>query len=357
MSNFFHQLEVLSISSVSISNDVYTDLWSSTVSETVSFDSSSSLSLSSWSINSFDADYLHANRWQELIAAHIPRLRIFDFQWFGRIDDSNHDYKAYHTLIDGFHSLFWITHGWFFAHQHYQYDNSSWAIFYSVNPYRHNSQYQHPEYEACVQAEKSFESARHITISNPSTAVNYSYRLANISRLNLLGRFYKNNSSFISDLSRIIPLAQITELVLICDNLSMIQLTELLRLSFSLQSLTLMGNTRCPIIEEDETVHSINKKNTKEIPNRGKLTLKHVQTVVEICPHLQYLEMTISENYLERIMRFLLLQNVSKTRRLCMLGIRDAHYGMIRRLHKMINVEKLIDDYSLQHISNTAYLW
>jgi hypothetical protein len=280
----------------------------------------------------------------------MPRLRSFDLQCFGRIRRRN--YQTYHKLINGFDSLFWITRGWLFAHQYYEFNSSTWLIFYSIHPLKCRS----TEISLRRQREKNVESVRQIVISDPSMAVNYTRRLPHPARLALTGTLYKRKDSFISDLSCIVPLTLLTELVLICDSFRMNQLIELLHLASNVRLLTLLPSTRCPISDED-TIRSMNYESNEDMPNRGLLTLKHVQALMKVCPHLQSLEMTVNENYLELIVRFLLLLDTSKFHRLCLLGLRDAHHGMIRRLHKIIDVEKLTEQYTVEHISNTAYLW
>jgi hypothetical protein len=297
-----------------------------------------------------NTDYLHADRWQQLISNHMPRLRSFNLQCFGKIYRRN--YQTYHELINGFDSLFWITRGWLFAHQYYEFDSSSWLIIHSIHPLKYRS----TEIVLQRQREKDIESLRQMVISDPSMAVNYTHRLPHPTRLILTGTLYKTSDSFISDLSCMVPLTQVTELVLVCDSFRMNQLIELLHLASNLRLLTLLASTCCPISDED-TIRSSNYESNEDMPNRGLLTRKHVQALMRACPCLQSLEMTVNENYLEQIVRFLLLLDTSKSHRLCLLGLRDAHHGMIRRLHKMIDVEKLIEQYTLEHISNTAYLW
>lgn len=313
ISNFYHRLEVLRISALAFDEDGDDHL---------------------------NTDYLHVNRWQQLISSHMPRLHFFDLQCFGKIHRRNS--QTYHKLINGFDSLFWIRRGWLFAHHYYEFNSSTWLIFHSIHTLK--------------QREKNVDAIREIATSDPTMAVKYTCRLPHSSRLTLTGTLYKRSYSFVSDLSCIVPLTLLTEIVLICDSFGMNQLINLLHLASNVRLLTLLTSTRCPISDED-TINSIDQESNEDMPNRGLFTLKHVQALMRVCPRLQSLEMTINENYLELIVRFLLLLDTSESHRLCLLRLRDAHYGMVRRLHKMIDVEKLIEQYTLEHISNMAYLW
>ena len=113
--NFVHSLEVLCISSMPLVNREE-------------------------NVEPFDNDYLDADRWKPLISTHMPRLRIFDLQCFGKVDQQDRQYhQTYRILISKFDSSFWITRGWLFAHQYYEYDNSTWLIFRSIHSNKYHS--------------------------------------------------------------------------------------------------------------------------------------------------------------------------------------------------------------------------
>ncbi|CAF2074538.1 unnamed protein product [Rotaria magnacalcarata] len=63
----------------------------------------------------YDAAYLDAKQWENLITSYMPSLRVFDIHYdgFGSVNG-----LTYHNLIDRFTSPFWITKQWFFTHQH-----------------------------------------------------------------------------------------------------------------------------------------------------------------------------------------------------------------------------------------------
>ena len=76
--NFFHQIQVLSISTP------------------------------------WDRSYLDANRWKQLILSYMPHLRVFDIQYYVIINTI--EKEIYANLFDQFYSSFWFDRQWFFLH-------------------------------------------------------------------------------------------------------------------------------------------------------------------------------------------------------------------------------------------------
>ena len=80
-----------------------------------------------------DPDFLDADRWQLLIADHIPHLKMFDFQhWFPFSNDMPENHTIYHTMTIGFTSAFWSERNWSFAHEEYAGQMGPVFFFYSI---------------------------------------------------------------------------------------------------------------------------------------------------------------------------------------------------------------------------------
>jgi hypothetical protein len=80
----------------------------------------------------YDATYLYAQRWEDLISSFMPNLRVFDLHHDGGVQ---HNQLTYHDLINRFKSSFWIQRNWFFAHQHDWLERLHSGSFYSTQPY------------------------------------------------------------------------------------------------------------------------------------------------------------------------------------------------------------------------------
>lgn len=308
--NFVHSLEVLSISSLPMINGEDT-------------------------LDHFDTDYLNASRWESLISTRLPHLRTFHLQCFGKINQQDHHHK---TSIMKFDSIFWITRAWIFAHQYYEYDHSTWLIFRSIHSHKYYSPF----------------GLHQINISNPLASIDYTCRS---SQLILTGESYKTNFSIVQ-LSTLIPLSQITELVVNCDAFLMNDLLNLLENSPNIHRLKLLADSRCVRFGEDFSTRYITESvNGSEMAPRGLLAVKHVELILQVCPRLQSFELNINENFLEGILRLVLAEKISRNHQLCLLGFRDAHHGIIRRLNRMLTIENLLEQYSIEYIQNTVYLW
>ena len=84
----------------------------------------------------FDRPYMNANKWEHLIIAHLPYLRIFDIQCTLPPGD---DISLWDTtnLISQFTTSFWIARQWSFAYQPFGNRHKEDDLFYSTNPYRY----------------------------------------------------------------------------------------------------------------------------------------------------------------------------------------------------------------------------
>jgi len=304
ISNLFHQLQVLRISST------------------------------------FQNGYLDSNRWKRLISIYLPRLHTFDLQHFEKLSSIDDD--EYHLLIDGFNSSFWIERKWFFAHQHYQYNNYFCVFFYSIRSNRYNSLLQCKSYSS----EKTvLDCNRYIFINNDSIIID----------LRSSRPIYSNIWSyniFDVQLNRIIPFQQLTNLTVESNNFDINQAMKSLHLPPNIQVLTLPAYSSCLLF--------IQNKNNNFIQNltlREHLTLKDVQDLINVFPRLKSLEFNIKENDLELIIRFLLKHSIEKNDRPHLLGLQNLQPAMIHKLQEMIDHEKLAESYSMEYIFNTVYTY
>jgi len=288
-----------------------------------------------------DNDYLDSNRWERLISTHMPRLHTFHFQHF--VETLPHD--SYHLLIDGFTSRFWIEHQWFFAHKYYQYNKTFWVFFYSINSNRYTSNLTNG---TCSFEKINLDFTRHIVISNDSTTIDLCSAQLTVSCTD-----HQNKDLLVDELNCIIPLEQLTNLIVASNKFYTNQVMELLCFCSNIHILT--------IPEYSSSLLSLPNENNNKLQQlfiREKISLKDVQELINALPRLKSLEIKIRENDLELIVRYLLKHiNNNKKHHLCLLGFRDAHSVMVKRLQKVIDREELVQTYSIEYIADTAYLW
>jgi hypothetical protein len=296
MSNMFHKLEVLRITS------------------------------------RYNNDYLDSNRWEQLIINHLPCLHTFDLQHIEKISNLNNEYSL---LIDGFISPFWIQRKWFFNHQYYRYNRILWAFFYSVKQTYSSEQI-------------NLDFFRHIVIENDKTTIDLCS-----SQLTLSNKNDSTDNLYINELNHIISFKQLNKLIVTPNNFDINQLMELLYLSPNIHVLILSTYSSCYYSLQNK----INNNIQQIIIYNKHLTLKEVQELINIFPRLKSLDMKIKEYDLELIIRFILKHNINKNSPLQLLILQNAHCAMINRLQKVIDREELIHNYSIEFIEGTAYLW
>lgn len=80
----------------------------------------------------FEEEFLRASRWERLITAHMPRLRVFDICII--VPGSMNETFVHHR--HSFQSPFWLERQWFFSHQIHPGSGYSRLTFFSTKPYR-----------------------------------------------------------------------------------------------------------------------------------------------------------------------------------------------------------------------------
>jgi hypothetical protein len=155
------------------------------------------------------------------------------------------------------------------------------------------------------------------------------------------------------NINRIIPLAQLTHLVIQDPHFSMNQLIELLRFSSNIQSLTFIGVSFIgpyPLLIEQ--ISTINK--VTELCIHDDCSLEYVRFFIDLCPRLQRLKIVILERHAESIVRFLLSNNVLD---LFWLSLLNITYETRNKIRKLIDRDKLIFDYSIKDDYIGLHLW
>jgi hypothetical protein len=179
----------------------------------------------------------------------------------------------------------------------------------------------------------------------------YSIQFPRVTKLTLKDNNIEEHPSFINDMTSIVPLLQITELHIKKNEFSVDQLIQILYLLPNLQSLTLanilsLGSKRTDVLSRNHRI-------TKLIIDDDECQFKHVRFLIHLFPRLEYLEISIDENNLEKILRFLL----SKLPCLFSLFLLNVNYKVIEKVQSLIKNEKLLNDYTSERIQGGLYLW
>ncbi|CAF2114621.1 unnamed protein product [Rotaria magnacalcarata] len=245
--------------------------------------------------------YSRAKQWEELISSSMPNLRIFDLQ--------NHYTEAmdrflYLCLSGQYKSKFWIEKQWFFEHEHDCHESSNNGIFFSTNPYR-------------------------------------TY----------------HGSIFIA-LDQIIPLKQLSKLIIDCNDFPIKELLNLISLTPNLRTLKWnfqsIDETKSKLIQQSEIFQSTSS--TNKIQNLEIFhccSLEEINFVVNLFPQLECLKTGICRKEIVPITRCIL----SKMHHLFYLCITDIPKTYLQKFNVLIKSENLLDDYFIKFVDHDLYFW
>ncbi|CAF3869536.1 unnamed protein product [Rotaria sp. Silwood1] len=314
----------------------------------------------------------YKRKWEELISSYIPNLRIFDIQHencFNSIHSSTNNFLFNQSVpnvqINKFTSSFWIERGWFFAQQHNQPKYTDSTIFYSTNPYRRNT------YTLCGQSEEktclnirdnNLKSVRHVHIQNKKAMINYNYYFPNVIALTIDDDFTKSCDSFSTILGNIIPLKQLTKLIIESSQFSFREIIELLCFMPNIHTLIFLSMPKFKgkyhIIKPSEKFQLLSNINTiTDMTIIGSLKFEENHLLINSCQHLQHLVINTTIDDLELDIRLLSNKYHCHTLHYCSLCILNATTYWAVKVKLLIQSEKLLNNYKLKLVGSNLYLW
>ncbi|CAF1253628.1 unnamed protein product [Rotaria sp. Silwood1] len=314
--------------------------------------------------------YLDEYRWKQLILSHMHHLRIFDIMIKHDLD-LNEDILEKISLINRFQSRFWFERGWFFEYEIcYDYDDLCCLIFYSINPYRRKSYiiYISPDMKnSSFDRKHKINSVQHLKSEEHEDIINYKYYFPNVTKLTLSHFFKKQNTNFLStSFNNIIPLKQLTKLIIETDFDSFVEIIDLLYLSPNIHTfqIDLVSHEYTDLIsiENNRTFQLVSKRNNiKQMSILINCTLEITKFFINLCPRLQYLIVQIPNDNIEPILSFLFSKDNYNIQNLFSLCIKFMSNQQFDILNDFIVSKNLFDIY-LTRIKRDindydVYLW
>ncbi len=141
----------------------------------------------------------------------------------------------------------------------------------------------------------------------------------NATELTLTKMFDVPQDSIATSLNRIIPLKQLTKLVLDCDGLSFERVIELLTFTPNVHTLQLdsilLHRTNSISMQQNETFRRVSKMNTiTNVTIKRECTLEKIQLLTALVPRLECLTMHLLKEDLQSKVRLLLSKTNNNTR-------------------------------------------
>ncbi|CAF1002950.1 unnamed protein product [Adineta steineri] len=316
--------------------------------------------------NNNDQMYINANRWEQLILSYMRNLRIFDIRhetWSRNITTNNQ--MILNTPTDKFTSSFWSERQWFFTQQFIQERDRNCTIFCSIDPYRRKyyilCKQIHPS--TCLNSKKThLQSVQHLRIDNENQIIDCTYYFPNVTTLTLENSLSCTRKLITINLNHIIPLKQLTKLVIKSRSFSLTKIIEVLRFTphirtLIFESMPLYG-VNYKSIQQNQTFQLVS--NTNMITNvtfKQGCTLNKLQLFVALCSRIQHLTIGHDTEDLESIVRFLLKKRNENTSHLCLIRLVSTCPFFLTTLKTLIESETLLTDYKLKKINTDIHLW
>ncbi|CAF1233138.1 unnamed protein product [Adineta steineri] len=255
-----------------------------------------------------DNEYINAQRWEDLIATHMPHLRIFDIQHktslFGNIING----ETCQDLMNRFATLFWTKRKWFFTHQLYYLDSSNYGVFYSIQPYSANE----------ITFGKNLWIFRDLIMNISNSMIS----LSQITKITI-------NSEFIC-------FSNIIKMLCSIPNCKELMLTSL--------SLERIDSSSLQCTEDFQSLSHTNNITNITIKS---CDFKRVQLLVNLFPRLQHLHINELQQEFQSIIKYLLNTN-ENTRYLHSLFIRSISKIWIKKRKNIITEIKQQNDVSVK---------
>ncbi|CAF4268043.1 unnamed protein product, partial [Adineta steineri] len=253
----------------------------------------------------------------------------------------------------------------FFTQQYFQEQNRNRTIFYSTDPYRrkHYTLYNNIYQTTCLNSKEThLKSVQNLKIQNDKETINCKYYFPNATTLTLQNKLSPTYNLISVNLSRVIPLKQLTKLVIESNPISLTKLIELLRCTPHIHTLVLKSMSLYGInynsIQQNQSFQLVSNANTiTNVTCNGECTLEKLQILVALFPRIQHLTIKPHTKNLESCTRFLVEKTNRNTNHLCSLCLLTTAKNWLTRLNTLIASETLLDDYMLKMIDWHLYLW
>ncbi|CAF3438357.1 unnamed protein product [Rotaria sp. Silwood2] len=312
-----------------------------------------------------DNEYLNAKRWKAVILSYMPQLRIFDIQHKNFSFNHGINKITCQTLMNQFNTSFWTERKWFFTHQYNGFEHSSCSIFYSIQPYRRKFYTLSSRPNQCncpIHIEHRLNSVRHVHIEKKSTMSNCSMYFPNATELTISDNLYNSGALIECPISRIIPLSQLTKIIIDYDVVRTSDIIKILHGAHNCYTLILNS-----LLTDELDLLSLscsktnqfmfNRNNIRNLIVKSWCTFEQVQLLVCLCPRLQHLTVSILQDDFRSAIKYL-LRNNDNTRQLFSLNIKSSGDIWIEKLMNIILEERQLNEVSVEVIGYfQCYLW
>ncbi len=208
----------------------------------------------------------------------------------------------------------------------------------------------------------SLKSVDHLYIQNEKSIIDCVNYFSNATKLTFENNFSTTRDSIPTTLNRIIPLKQLTQLVIKCHHFSLVRLIELLSSTPNIHTLIFESmpfyKNDYTTIQENENFRLLSSTNImRDVTFKEKCTLEKLKILVALCPRVQHLTIYTFLKDMQSITRFILKkpnQNTDNLHSLCFLR---ASVNYSQNFETLVTREALISDYMLKLVGSKLSAW
>jgi hypothetical protein len=210
--------------------------------------------------------------------------------------------------------------------------------------------------------ETDLKSIKHVRIRSKQATKNCVNYFPNTTELAIEHYFKTYDDSISTTLNRIIPLTQLTKLVITSYDFPFKETVKLLCFTPNLHTLKFdsipLRETNSKLIKQSESFQHVSKTNKIQNLNlRGRCSMEKIQLIVNLFPQLESLKTGMNRKEIGQIIRYLFSKTNNKTRHLLFLCISETPKICLKELNTLIKLENLLVDYMIKFINCDLYLW
>ena len=205
---------------------------------------------------------------------------------------------------------------------------------------------------------------QYVHIQSEQSIIDCKYYFPNATELIFERGCSTTRVSIVTILKSIMPLNQLTKLVIDCTYFSIQKVIKILYHTPNTHTLMLKSmacykrrDDYTSIQQSEEFQFVSNKNNIENVTCDTACKLEQIKLIVALCPRMKYFTINRRTNHIESIIRFLLDKTNPNTRHLCVLGFSRVWNNWCDKLDQLIKSETLLDDYILKRIKWNLYLW
>ncbi|CAF3845704.1 unnamed protein product, partial [Rotaria sp. Silwood1] len=210
--------------------------------------------------------------------------------------------------------------------------------------------------------ETNLNSVKHVYICSTKTNKNPANYFPNATELTIKHCLEKRDGLLVQTLNSIVPVRQLTKLIIKHVHIKFDQFLDVLYLTphlhtFKSDFLSLDNIDPSAIRETDTFLHVLHTNRIKTFELRHECTLEDIQLIVDLFHQLNYLNIGMKSKEIEPIVEHVLLNRSSKTHYLFFLCVFDISVMHLKRLTVILEERNLLNDYLIKFVNRDMYLW